>query len=263
MPPKKARHRQLEFHVTNTCQLSCRNCQHYTNYNLGGNVKFEDGKRDLEAWAARLYPERVKLMGGEPFLNPELWKYVRLVAEIWPASSRIITTNALLAHRQPKELPQAIRDTGTVIIVSDHSKRPDYREKLAEAISVIVDWGVEFTVDRVNPNWYANYHGQGENIAPFADGNPRESWEKCACPDCVQIEDGKLWKCPVVAYWPRYRKMFPGVDKEAWRMFDEYEPLTLDATDVQVEAFVNRREEPVCSLCPANPEPFEKDIGPV
>ena len=37
-------------------------------------------------------------------------------------------------------------------------------------------------------------------MLPFEDDRPRQSWEICSTKACKQLHDGKLWKCPPLAY---------------------------------------------------------------
>jgi len=57
-------------------------------------------------------------------------------------------------------------------------------------------------------------------MMPFADGDPRSSWEVCR-----QLHEGKLWKCPNIAYLGMQAEKF-SLDP-AWEPYLEYVPLSM------------------------------------
>ena len=55
-------------------------------------------------------------------------------------------------------------------------------------------------------HWLAQYKGFGDKMEPFEDNNPKSSWNACVSKLCVQLHQGKLWKCPALAYLPMQAK---------------------------------------------------------
>lgn len=264
MPDRVPMH-QLELHVAHACQLACDGCQHYANYPLGGVVPFAVGGAWLQAWAARVAPRRFKLLGGEPLLNLETHRYVRLAADLWPTARRILTTNGLLIERQGADLVAALRETETEVMVTRHATDPAYTAALDRNLAALASWGVRFSVDAAAVSgWIRGYRGAGDAILPFADGDPRASWQNCISRRCMQLHENRLWKCPPLAYWGLLAAKFPGLDRGAWAPFFAYEGIGLEADAATLAAFVARQDEAdLCGRCPANPVPYQKDIGPL
>jgi hypothetical protein len=93
-------------------------------------------------------------------------------------------------------------------------------------------------------------------MKPFSDGDQRASWENCPAKTCVQLLEGKLWKCPAIAYLPmQHAKYQLGAE---WQPYLRYEALGASATQSEVAAFLGREDEPVCLMCPAQPPRFDK-----
>ncbi|MFQ5732854.1 MAG: hypothetical protein ACE5KM_12980, partial [Planctomycetaceae bacterium] len=66
---------------------------------------------------------------------------------------------------------------------------------------------------------------------------------------CLQLHDGKLWKCPAIAYLGiQDRKYGLG---ESWKPYLAYEPLEVECSDAELREFVERRVEAACGMCPA------------
>ena len=69
----------LETHIINKCKLNCKGCSHFSNI-----VDDEDAPVDITVFEkdfARLselfdHIFTIRLMGGEPFLNPDMGKYI-------------------------------------------------------------------------------------------------------------------------------------------------------------------------------------------
>ena len=91
----------------------------------------------------------------------------------------------------------------------------------------------------------------------FDDGDPESSWRNCPAKWCLQLYEGKLWKCPAIAYLEMQdRKHGLG---EAWQPYLEYEALGSDCSDAELREFVERRAERVCGMCPARVERIKID----
>lgn len=45
-----------------------------------------------------------------------------------------------------------------------------------------------------------------------------------------------------------------------WEPYLAYTPLSPECTDVELDAFFSREEEPCCAMCPAEPEKLEMPL---
>ena len=122
----------VEMDLAYACNLKCKGCTHYSNYANKGWVPFETGGPWLEAWGKRLDPVQFCMLGGEPFLNPDLADYFRLAEKIWPDAMRYVVTNGFFMSRRP-EIYEVCPGNRTKIVVSIPSLDPAYIEKLDEA----------------------------------------------------------------------------------------------------------------------------------
>jgi hypothetical protein len=61
----------LDVHVANKCNLHCDGCNHWSNYNFSEVFTNNTLEEWAIPWSKRLNPERINLLGGEPFLNKE------------------------------------------------------------------------------------------------------------------------------------------------------------------------------------------------
>jgi len=117
------------------------------------------------------------------------------------------------------------------------------------------DPGVRVVYYRSFANWTRRYRGHGAAMEPFADGEPRQSWEKCPARICRQLHEGKIWKCGPLAYLPMQDAKHHL--SQQWAPYLSYQPLEAGCSDAELLEFLAREEESYCGMCPANPEKFE------
>lgn len=254
----------LEIHITHECNLSCDGCLYYTNHRHTGTIPLEDLRRSLTKWSRRVRPTSFGILGGEPCLHRDLADIVYLAREQWPdpATNIEVVTNGLLLHLHP-ELPKALAATNTGLYVSIHSTAaisPKYQEMISKPLELARRWQQEFGIQLEiveQTNWYRGYKGYAEGVEPFEDGDPEKSWDNCVTgQQCFQISEDRIWKCAPLAYLGLQASAFELSEK--WKPYLGYRGLDADCTDAALIEFFNRKAEPVCGMCPSNPQSFTK-----
>lgn len=82
-----------EFYITNVCNLNCPRCNRFNNYVFSGHYSWDEFKDEYTKWSKILDVEKIGILGGEPFSHPDLEKWVRGIANLWPKSKIEIVTN--------------------------------------------------------------------------------------------------------------------------------------------------------------------------
>ena len=254
---------QLELHVTHACNFTCEGCSHYSNHGHTGNISLDDCEEWLYGWSKRVKPKTFTILGGEPTLNKDLPEIVYMVRAMFPdpTTGIDVITNATGLHLQPR-LPQMLVATGATLAVSIHStEHPNYIKKFKRGYKLAKKWKHDLGVwvefwDFTNKEWVIQYKGFGDRMMPYEDNNPRKSWEVCISKYAMQLHEGKLWKCPALAYLPMQAKKYNLSDK--WNPYLKYQSLDVDCTDEELEEFLNREDESFCSMCPANRDVYTK-----
>ena len=119
------------------------------------------------------------------------------------------------------------------------------------------DWITKGAPVEMRPSvvhWLAQYKGFGDKMEPFEDNDPKSSWNACVSRLCVQLHQGKLWKCPALAYLPMQAEKYNLSEK--WDPYLKYVPLEHTCDDKELKDFFTRREESFCSMCPATEQYF-------
>jgi len=259
----------LEFHVAFGCNMTCESCAHYSNHAHAGNIAPAELERQIALWNGKIAPQKFRLLGGEPTLNKHLLDLIRIARQGWPVpddgnagaeGTRLeLVTNGLRLDRFPG-LPAVLAETRCHLAISIHHQSPDYVRALEPAVALAKEWkrthGISLTLRRSYQRWTRRYHGYGSAMQPFSDGDQRQSWTNCPAKTCIQLLEGKLWKCPALAYLPmQHAKYRLGAE---WQPYLQYEALGPEATPAEIAAFVRREDEPMCLMCPAQPPRFDK-----
>ena len=88
----------IEFYITNVCNLTCSNCNRFNNYAFTGYQKWSDYEAEYTAWAEKIRLQRVTILGGEPLLNPTICDWVNGINKLWNKRVQILTNGTRINH---------------------------------------------------------------------------------------------------------------------------------------------------------------------
>lgn len=86
----------IEFYITNVCNLNCVNCNRFNNHDFSGYQKWSDYKETYAQWAKHVRLQRVTLLGGEPLLNPTILDWIDGINNLWNVPVQILTNGTRL-----------------------------------------------------------------------------------------------------------------------------------------------------------------------
>jgi len=258
----------LDVHVINSCNLHCHGCNHLANYGYGGPFKVEELVDWMKPWKDRLYFKRISLLGGEPLLNPYLKDiciaYRRLFSQ--KETKLRIITNGILITKCPW-LKELIQEYHVHIQVSLHvftgkTKNEKLINQVKEGMALLEKWAGD-TVRPAESSWgpYVEakqklnfqvfYQGAGTQIKPFQHDDITESKKHCAC-KTLQLYKSNLYKCAPIAYIGDILGKYGRENDPDWKPYLNYEPLTPDCSDDELEDFMKKQPQPewTCKMCP-------------
>ena len=186
---------QVLIDIVYGCNLRCTHCTHFSPYR-SGYVSVKDFVLWCKTWREKLQVEEVRILGGEPFLHPELRSILLECRKIWDTSRIVVHSNGTLINQSSLELLEAIKEIGAHIIVSDHgvfTKCSDCNDmcRLLEQhkIDYVRNWADDY--------WWAQTQWDTGPL-PFKS-SPLEAWSNCWANKCVAIANNKLYKCGILA----------------------------------------------------------------
>ena len=205
----------LEFHVADHCNLNCKACEHYS-----GLVKephfpnLEKFTRDLE----RLHEfiddiGTIRILGGEPLLNPELNEYIKLSRRLYSQAVISIVTNAILLPKMPESFFETMRECNVAIWISFY---PPSESKIPATEKLLEEKQVPFEISPLNKTFTMkqtlNRHDR-----------PKEIFLQCFQANCHNLYEGKIASC-FLPFTTKYFNAYYGKDLPEDGALDLYDP---------------------------------------
>lgn len=235
---------KLEIHAVHGCNLSCPSCSHFSG-DQRGIVTTEQAIDWCGPWVGKLRPKEFRILGGEPTLHPDISGFIAAMGELWKCPLKLVTNGARLS-----EIDRTVLQKYDVLVnLSLHG------QNIESAIYYLETYNLKHKVTNSKDKWTKRYHGAGNEIRPYTDDNPRQSWQNCQCKFCRQIYDGKLWKCPTITYLNLQNRLL-GPLHASYDQYLRYVALSPNCTEEELRKFLSKEEEAICNMCPSTPDPY-------
>ena len=186
---------EFEMHVCDYCNLNCIGCTHFSPLVKPGEDKFIDLDRfqkDIER-INFLFGERFKsihFMGGEPLLNPDLAKIIKITRNISKGVNIEIWTNGTLIFKQDEELWKTCKECKADIRITNYPINFNY-EKAKEYLE---SFGLDVRLSDVNRKVMFKYP-----LTLKGNNNIKKEFKHCPIGNkCINLRDGRFYTCPIV-----------------------------------------------------------------
>ncbi len=242
---EKPRLNYLEFHASEHCNLNCKGCASFCGLIteprfIDERVLFDDLKRLKElVWGIGI----IRILGGEPLLNPSLHRIVSFTRRVFPDSDLRVVTNGLLLPSLSRELINAMRCSGAVFDVSVY---PPTQKRINEIKCICELNEIEYALNRIE-EFYKVLDPSGKN-------DPHISLLNCIAPGCTLLKNGELTKCVFLQYVDLLNASFNmnfRVDN------DDRINIYSDGLDGNKLVEMLNRPSGFCKYCTQNPIPYK------
>lgn len=177
----------MEAEITEFCNLNCKGCADFSN--LAREKKYylpEEYKRDLTRLSELFSSvKKIRLLGGEPFLNPELTQYIEITKSIFPDTDLRIVTNGLMIDKIPEKALISISSHNCIIDISNY---PPTRKKLPVIKEVLEKFNIKYDVGFPMNLFF-------RTILEKPNGNPQRAFSNCIFSHCHMMGHGKISPC--------------------------------------------------------------------
>ena len=237
----------LETEITEFCNLNCRGCCDFSN--LATEKKFyelEEFKKDFRRMAELFsHIDKIRLMGGEPLLNPRLKEYVRTTREIFPATDLRIVSNGLLIQKLDDESLKTIKANDCKFDISNY---PPTRKMFPQIKERLNAFGIEYDL-----SFPMNYFFR--NILEHPSEDPAPAFRNCIFNHCHMLNHGTLSPCSYAQLTVRLNEAF-GLDYPTTDCLNIY-------SDITGEEIIRRFNNPheFCKCCGRGIIPFRWEGG--
>lgn len=213
----------FETHITEACNLKCRGCSHFSVFAKPKHKDLKEFEREFKRLSEIEEVGIIRLMGGEPLLNPDFMEYVRIARKYFPDTSISLVTNGILGHRlKPHEAE--LNELNINVTISDYH------------------------LDKQNKDIHTELHEKGQlyNISLDPTGSQDKDTAFFFCDirmnSWFYFMDGRFYPCCIA-----------GTIKDFWQHFNldwgfTPEDLSIDIfshTAKEIEDFISKP----CELC--------------
>ena len=155
--------------------------------------------------------ELLCLVGGEPFLNPELPKYCILCRELFPESKIRVITNGILLHKCEESL-KIMEENNIELLITK------YPIKIKLDMSNFPNLKYSFTPEM---NYFT------KKLTLTNDNNAKKAYRRCHERICHYLENGKIYGCTLFGRVKKLNEVFetnyPDVGIDIYSIKDGHE----------------------------------------
>lgn len=155
----------LEINATLHCNMSCKSCAHLAPIFRKKNPDLNMMRHHLEILNHSYHASYVKILGGEPLLNPNILELIKTVASIGIADEILLTTNGTLLHKAPEELWDIIDS----LELSLYPSRVPSEEKLESFKSKAKSHKVKLQINYYNNFRFSYSEKRNEDVSLVQD----------------------------------------------------------------------------------------------
>lgn len=268
--------------INNTCNMTCNNCGTLQCYNFNGTYRWSEEKDLYEKWAEVADFPEIDIMGGEPYLNPELLDWALNIKRLWPNSIVNVGTNGTLLHTAKNiKITRKFIDAGVILSVSGHDINlaekilsdiwnifEPYKDEIqtkqdADNKEMICFYKNGRMIAKYHPVYfmYPNYVKRIKDGTLYLDdGDAEESHKNCIySTNCYTLQKGLFYKCPLVTNYAELKTQVR-YEERAIPLIEKFKPCSPYSNKEEIESFFEKLDKPIdaCKLCA-----FEKKKDPL
>lgn len=174
----------LEISIVEHCNMNCKGCSHFSNLAPKTMSYFSEYVKDFNR-LKELIPHifKIRIMGGEPLLNPELSSYIKLIKQIYPYTDLRVVTNGLLIDKMDDKLISTIVENDVMLDISVY---PPIADKIDVILDNLKKYNIKVFLEKI------------DSFKPIL----LEEEEKYSFPmlqncSCINMKNGFLAPCPL------------------------------------------------------------------
>lgn len=225
----------LEYHVADHCNLNCKYCTHYSPLvPQPVYTEYEQFAADLRQLKKYIIDIGViRILGGEPLLNPELGRFIELTRELYPASIITVVTNGMLINRLEPSLIEAMKRNMAFFHISFY---PPLKDKVQEIQKYLYEQEIPYTITPMITEF-----NKTQTMTPQAD---EDFFYRCFQASCTCLHGGKMAPC-YAPFTTKYFNAAFGQELPVEEGIDLYDE-TLTAPVLKAELLIPMQR---CSYC--------------
>ena len=190
--------RSMDVVISERCSLKCVDCSNLMQYyESPKDVSFEEICRDFDALLERVdHIYEIRLIGGEPFMNKDIYNIINYFLENNKISKLVVYTNATIPLKS--EAMKGFDNSKLVFFVTDYGNLSKNTEKVK---NILEEQNVAYRA--VPPENWTDSAKIGKHSRTEKEN--QEIFDKCCGKNLYTLMSGKLYRCPFTANAERLR----------------------------------------------------------
>lgn len=194
----KVQTRAVEYSVAYHCNLKCAHCSHMAPFTSAKLPPLESFAMDVGRLSEALHAHDIRLVGGEPLLNPQIVEFLKIARASGIADTVMVTTNGLLLNSMKDEFWENV----DFIWLSQYPGASPKDKMIERFRARAAESNTRFDVD---PTFF--FRATITTEAHPADWMTRMIYRTCESAHrfhCHMIHEGRLFKCACPPFMPEY-----------------------------------------------------------
>ena len=241
--------KSIAIDISHHCNLNCQNCDHFSPLAEPKFYDLEQIKSDIKC-LSELSDKTlgiIKLMGGEPLLNPRINEYMQYSREYFPNTRIEIVSNGIILNNQPIEFWENCNKYNITIVLTKYPINTNYvlAEETAKKYNVSLEY-YGSTNEIIKQSYHMPLDLEGMQDC-------KKSFLNCYhANNCVMLKDGKIYTCTVAPNIEHFNKYF-GKDLP----LTDYDGIDIyKANNIQEVLQFLAKPIPFCRFCNVNGRTF-------
>lgn len=190
--------RSLDLVITEKCSLKCKDCSNLMQYYVSPvNVAFDELKRDFDQLLERVdHIYEIRLIGGEPFMNKEIYRILRYIVNHPKISLVVIYSNAMIPIKNSEA--DIIQHPKVLFSLTDYGELAQHTPRIAKELESL---GATY---RLHPPEQWTDSGV---IFDFqrSEAEMKQLFAECCGKNLFTVSAGQIYRCPFAANADRLR----------------------------------------------------------
>ena len=225
--------RSVDVVITEKCSLKCKDCSNLMQYyEAPVNISLDEIVRDFQELTSavdQIY--EIRLIGGEPFMNKDIYKIIQYLSASPKITKLVVYSNAMIPIKEDQA--EILRNPKVVFSLTDYGSLSKNTTKVTQSLDTL---GVAY---RLHPpeNWT-----DSGTIFDFKRSleDQKHLFSECCGKNLLTVTDGKLYRCPFAANADRLR----GIPEDALNS------VSVKASPQEIRYYISEIEYlPACNYC--------------
>jgi len=184
--------RSIDLQITERCSMKCQDCSNLMQYyEKPLNITVEKLKSDLDKLLIHLdHLFEVRLIGGEPFVHPDIYELISHCTNLDKVSYVSIFTNSTLPLNYNKLKSDAIEAQKLSFQITNYGG--SHARNVSGNLSVLQSLCIDYRLHE--PEWWTDSGTILEHQKSVEEA--KVLFQECCGKNLFTISDGKVYRCP-------------------------------------------------------------------